>query len=175
MKRFLTILFFACMALEGSYAQKLFFEKSKSKKEGVTCCYKTIDGEKYCDVYMVGTTPDKFSSGLRRIVKDGKIGFIDKKGNIAILPQYDMAEPFRKKYCVVNKGAQKETVSATDAYSEGSMQGGLWGIIDKKGKTIIPCGFSKVWDENQHEFIYHNGTKGFQLTPKGKIIQTSKK
>ncbi len=175
MKRLLSILFFASLAFEGCYAQKLFFEKEKSKKDGVSYYYKTDTGEKYCDVYMIGTTPDKFSGKLRRIVKDGKIGFIDKKGNIVIQPQYDMAEPFCKKYCMVNRGAQIETSSATDAYKEGNLQGGLWGVIDKKGKTVIPCGFNKIWDNEQKQFIYHNGTKGFFLSPKGKIIQTNHK
>ena len=39
----------------------------------------------------------------------------------------------------------------------------------------MPCGFNKVWDESKKTYIYHNGTKGFEFTNKGKLIETTQK
>src|ERR1700677_2993733 len=37
---------------------------------------------------------DYYSDGLSRFIKNGKVGFHDKKGNIIISPQYDFASGF---------------------------------------------------------------------------------
>jgi len=162
---FTLMLAFACLA--SASAQKLQFHKEKTDN-GTVYTYQTEDGEDYCSVYMVKKDPDKFVNGLQRIVKDGKIGFINKDGIIVIVPQYDLAEQFAGNNCLVNKGAQ------TDG-ADGNAQGGLWGVIDKKGKVVMPCGYNKVWDESKKTYIYHNGTKGFEFTKKGKLIPTTKK
>ena len=166
---FTLMLAFACLA--SASAQKLQFHKEKTDN-GTVYTYQTEDGEDYCSVYMVKKDPDKFVNGLQRIVKDGKIGFINKDGIIVIVPQYDVAGQFIGKYSLVNKGAHNV---ATDPQAEPDMQGGLWGVIDKKGKVIMPCGYNKVWDESKKAYIYHNGTKGFEYTNKGKLIQTTQK
>ena len=171
MKKLTFTLMLAFAFIGMANAQSLQLHKEKVGKTYVYT-YQTEDGEDYCSVYTVNDTPDKFVSGLQRIVKDGKIGFINKDGIIVIVPQYDVAGQFIGKYSLVNKGAHNV---ATDPQAEPDMQGGLWGVIDKKGKVIMPCGYNKVWDENKKAYIYHNGTKGFEYTNKGKLIQTTQK
>ena len=167
MKKLAFTLMLAFTFIGMANAQSLQLHKEKVGKTYVYT-YQTEDGEDYCSVYTDNGTPDKFVSGLQRIVKDGKIGFIDKKGVIVIVPQYDLAEQFAGNNCLVNKGAQVEG-------ADDNAQGGLWGVIDKKGKVVMPCGYHKVWDEERNTNIYHNGTKGFEFTKKGKLISTTKK
>ncbi len=46
--------------------------------------------------FLVDNGPDDFSNGLCRIVKDNKIGYINRKGQVVISPKYDCAERFMK-------------------------------------------------------------------------------
>lgn len=69
---------------------------------------------KYDDIYY-------FSEGLAPVRKNGKWGYINKKGKAVIKPQYDVKDPF------VN-------------FSEGLAlvkKDGKWMFIDKKGKVVL--------------------------------------
>lgn len=60
--------------------------------------------------------------GWTLVRQSGKFGFIDKKGNEIVAPQYDYIEGFgeyRKSWCLVKKG-------------------NYLGFIDNKGKEIVP-------------------------------------
>ncbi len=46
------------------------------------------------------------SNGLARVVRNGKYGFIDQKGNEIIPPQFDIADDFKYDYTVVGKGGR---------------------------------------------------------------------
>ncbi|HNX57482.1 MAG TPA: WG repeat-containing protein, partial [Spirochaetota bacterium] len=59
-----------------------------------------------------------FSEGLCAVYINGKYGYIDKKGVMAIQPEYEFAGPFTSGVAVVKSG-------------------GLFGIIDKKGKFVL--------------------------------------
>ena len=126
MKKLTFTLMLAFAFIGMANAQSLQLHKEKVGKTYVYT-YQTEDGEDYCSVYMVKKDPDKFVNGLQRIVKDGKIGFINKDGIIVIVPQYDVAGQFIGKYSLVNKGAHNV---ATDPQAEPDMQGGQWGVID---------------------------------------------
>lgn len=151
-----------------TYAQRLSYF-SEENEEGTTRGYQTANGERYCSVYTIGTMPDAFTGGLRRIVKEGKIGFINKKGIVVIAPEYDQAERFAKKICAVNKGATPIESSATDEYAIGPNEGGLWGVINNKGEVIIPIQFTRRWNEQLSCYEYTKGPQGFLISPKGKI------
>lgn len=58
-----------------------------------------------------------FTEGLALIKKNGKYGFIDKRGEIVIPPTFDAALPFSEGLAAVRKGAK-------------------WGYIDKTGKLV---------------------------------------
>ena len=69
-----------------------------------------------------------FSEGLATFKdKDGKYGFYDKKGAVALDlgKEYDELEYFSDGLCAVKKN-------------------GKYGYIDKKGKLVIPCKFDEV-------------------------------
>lgn len=149
-------------------AQKLAYYTEESD-EGTLYGYKTAQGEPYCTVYMIGSMPDPFVSGLRRIVKDGKIGFINKKGVVAIAPEYDMAEPFTKKICAVNKGAIQQELSATDEYALGVRKGGQWGVINNKGAVTLPIKFTQRWNKEADRHEYVAGWQAFHINKKGKV------
>jgi hypothetical protein len=60
----------------------------------------------------------KESSGLFPIIQNGKVGYINKKGEIVINPQFDLAFPFSEGMAAVRSGER-------------------WGYIDKTGKIVI--------------------------------------
>ncbi len=168
-KEALLILAALLVGWTASYAQRLSYVTEESE-EGSVGGYQTANGEHYCTVYTIGTLPDAFAGGLRRIVKAGKIGFINKKGVVVIAPEYDQAERFTKKICAVNKGAIPQESSATDEYTIGQSEGGLWGVINNKGEVVIPIQFTRRWNEQLSCYEYTKGTQRFYITPKGKII-----
>jgi hypothetical protein len=82
-------------------------------------------------VFKYDNGPDYFSEGLFRIVKNGKIGYADRDGNIIIEPQFVCAFPF-------NSGRAKVS---TDCNIEKNgehliWQSENWFYIDKTGKKI---------------------------------------
>ena len=66
-----------------------------------------------------------FKEGLSPFVRGGKCGYIDKRGNTVISPEYDSAVPFNDGIAAVSKE-------------------GKWGAIDKSGKTVIPIEYDFV-------------------------------
>ena len=71
-----------------------------------------------------------FSEGLAAVQIFRKWGYIDKYGEIAIMPAYDVAEEFikkRAKVAILNDNFDKR-----------------WGVINKKGKVIIPLIYSQL-------------------------------
>ena len=83
------------------FAQKLTLAEIEKENGELTQCYKDENGEVLYTVFYIGSIADNYSGGLRRIEKEKKIGFIDKKGNIKITPQFAKAEKFCKKRCAV--------------------------------------------------------------------------
>lgn len=83
------------------------------------------------EVFPFDNGPDNPSNGLFRIIKNGKIGYADIKGNIIIKPQYDCAYPFEKGAAEVGIGCKKETDG-----EHWSWKGGEWVTIDRKGNVI---------------------------------------
>jgi hypothetical protein len=69
----------------------------------------------------------RFSEGLGRIEIDGKFGWMDKKGQITIVPKFDYAENFSEGLAAVRFGNLSWEGKAGDK----------WGYIDKTGKIVI--------------------------------------
>jgi len=81
---------------------------------------------------------DYFVENLARYTENGKIGFIDENGNIAIKAEYVFAFPFRNSYAIVCNGC---TPVPYDEYSV--LTGGTWGCIDKNGNIVLPMKYRK--------------------------------
>src|SRR5262249_58974427 len=65
----------------------------------------------------------EFSDGLAVAWKDGKYGFIDKSGNWAIPPQYEIVGNFGEGLANVKPDARRR----------------CWQYVDKMGRVVIPC------------------------------------
>ena len=72
----------------------------------------------------------EWDSGLFPIQIDGKWGFTDEEGNIAISPQFDFARTFAEGMAGIKMGRK-------------------WGFINKRGKIVIPPKFDFTEDFSQ--------------------------
>lgn len=92
--------------------------------------------------YMFDNGPDYYVSGLSRFEKDGKLGFVNVKGEIVITPQFDWATGFwfSEPIAIVCVGCTLKKAHENDQYP--TMKGGKWGGIDKKGHLITPLDFT---------------------------------
>ncbi len=126
------------------------------------------------DLYTPG---GDFHEGLAVFEKDGKVGFIDKFGQIRIPAQYDDSRGiFSEGVVAVRTGSKVKfiDVQGQDAFpgtydhaewfSEGLaavIKDEYWGFIDKKGELVIPAKFMMV-------SAFKNGIS-FAYLPDGKV------
>jgi hypothetical protein len=87
-------------------------------------------------VYESGA--DYFVEGLARGISRGKIGFINHALEFEIAPAYDFAFPFDHGHAVVCNGCVGVWVGEYEA-----LEGGVWGVIDRSGRVVIPLEPSK--------------------------------
>ncbi|HOI27717.1 MAG TPA: WG repeat-containing protein [Paludibacteraceae bacterium] len=127
-------------------------------------------GNELYRVYVENGTPDSYNKGLIRVQKDNLIGFTDKKGRAVIPTRYTQANRFVGKYTLANIGAILADNSSTDMDNPTTWVGGKWGVIDKKGKVIVPFSYDRVWNETEGCYEYVNGKSVFVVTEKGKIV-----
>lgn len=85
------------------------------------------------DAYMFDNGPDYLSDGLFRIIRDGKIGFADKNGNIVITPKYECAEPFKQGIARVTFECKKMRLKEAE---HSKFVSNSWFFIDKMGNRI---------------------------------------
>lgn len=82
-------------------------------------------------IYQFDNGDDYFCEGLQRIVnKDGKIGFADSLGNVAIEPRFAFAFPFEDGYAKVTDEGKSEPVGEHRTWVSDS-----WYYIDHGGNT----------------------------------------
>lgn len=82
-------------------------------------------------IYQFDNGDDYFCEGLQRIVnKDGKIGFADSLGNVAIEPRFAFAFPFEDGYAKVTNEGKSEPVGEYRVWVSDS-----WYYIDHEGNT----------------------------------------
>lgn len=84
--------------------------------------------------FLYDNGPDYFVEGLRRFVKNGKIGFVDRNGKIVIEPQHGFATYFNYGYASFCDGCKWE--KGQEGYKE--VVGEKWGIMNTKGETVQP-------------------------------------
>ena len=78
----------------------------------------------------------KFSDGMCRVIKDDRIGYIDKSGRIVIEPVFTSASDFIDGYAVASM-ANKAMGNEVFDFDQRLVDGALWGIIDKTGAWVI--------------------------------------
>ncbi|MGN7863371.1 WG repeat-containing protein [Chryseobacterium sp. 22458] len=84
--------------------------------------------------YLFDNGADYFSEGLRRFVKNGKIGFADRNGKTIIQPNHDFAASFNYGYSVFCDDCDWEKTD--DEHP--AIVGGIWGVMNIKGETVQP-------------------------------------
>jgi len=82
---------------------------------------------------------DYFSEGMRRFVKNGKVGFADRNGTVVIKPEYDFASPFNYGYAAYCNGCDWEKTEEEHK----AIVGGTWGVINFKGEIVQPVAKSE--------------------------------
>lgn len=106
---------------------------------------------------------DYFSEGLRRLVKNGKVGFADRNGKIVIEAEHDFAFPFNYGYAAFCDGCDWEKTN--DEHR--SIVGGKWGVMNVKGETVQPLAKPSEKDVEIDGKYYPNP---FQYNEKEKSI-----
>jgi hypothetical protein len=65
------------------------------------------NGVELFEVFKYDNGPDMIEDGLFRMIKNGKIGYADAKGNVIIEPSFDCAYPFENGYARVSQSCDK--------------------------------------------------------------------
>ncbi|WP_109829354.1 WG repeat-containing protein [Reichenbachiella versicolor] len=87
------------------------------------------DGKILFDLVLYDMGPDYFNEGLTRVKRNGKMGFVNKKGEIIIPCQYDFAGYFEN-------GSAEVTFEAREYYDLDdhlNVESDSWFCIDRKG------------------------------------------
>ncbi|KMQ68853.1 hypothetical protein ACM39_06090 [Chryseobacterium sp. FH2] len=83
---------------------------------------------------------DYFSEGVRRFVKNGKVGFVDRNGAVVIKPEHDFVSPFNYGYAAFCDGCDWEKTE--DEHK--AIVGGTWGVMNFKGESVKPVSKSGI-------------------------------
>lgn len=113
--------------------------------------------------FLYDNGADYFSEGLRRLVKNGKVGFADRNGNTVIVAEHDFAFPFNYGYATFCDGCDWEKTN--DEHR--AIVGGKWGIMNVKGQTVQPLAKPSEQDVEIDGKYYPNP---FQYNEKEKNI-----
>lgn len=108
--------------------------------------------------YLIDCGPDYYVSGLSRFEQNGKLGFVNIKGEIVIPPKFDWTTGFwfSEPIALVCLGCTEQKADQ-NGYSE--IKGGKWGGIDKKGHLVIPLEFTGyTLDDNHAIILFKNST-----------------
>ena len=97
-----------------------------------------------------------FHEGLARVMLNGKYGFINKKGERIIKPQYEEANDFRQGRALVKVKVPHNQF--------------LWGYVDRKGQFVIPPQFEQAEDFSEGlAAVKVEGSWGY-IDRKGNIV-----
>ncbi|HUI94422.1 MAG TPA: WG repeat-containing protein [Xanthobacteraceae bacterium] len=102
--------------------------------EGVEGFYYVGRDGRMVPVVAYDNAPDAFVEGRARTRVDGRIGYIDRTLRVAIAPRYDWGFPFAHGRAVVCRGCAPKR----DGGEHGLVEGGLWGMVDRNGREIVP-------------------------------------
>lgn len=134
--------------------------------------------KKICDLFA--DTTETFHEGMKKFVENGKVGFINEKGNVVIKPIYDDAGCFNEGLVCVTVNNKTGYIDKTGKmviepkfdYANFFSQGlsnvsinGKWGYIDKTGKFVIEPKYEKA-----DEFFEPNGFAAVGLNGKEGLI-----
>ncbi|MDR2359855.1 MAG: WG repeat-containing protein [Oscillospiraceae bacterium] len=166
----------------GDFSDGLAFVRNREKK----CGYIDKLGEiviplEYaCEANCRFVSP-QFCEGFAALFKNGKAGFVDKFGNVAVDFQYDYADGFRDGLCVVRKGNLHGAINTCGelvvpfeydmlhSFCEDlapAIKSGQTGYINKNGGIAIPFAYDYAPELNSQfsegfALVESNGCKGY--------------
>ncbi len=156
-------------------AKIIRFQDESSGKFG----YKDSTGEIVTAPIYDGAMAYKNTSRIR-VMKDGKYGFINDEGEIAIPLRFDQAHPFSEDYAAVQLGGKwgyidiNGNVAVETTYQKAQkfrsslaavMKDGKWGYVSRTGNITIPF-------EYQRTAHFSNGLAPVMLNGKWGYINT---
>lgn len=98
-------------------------------------------GNVVATAFVVDNGPDPFLDDRARIVSaDGRIGFIDSAGRVAVPARWDAARPFGLGLAPVCTGCRSEKDGAHSRWT-----GGKWGYVARDGSVRIAARFDDAW------------------------------
>ncbi len=100
-------------------------------------------------VFAVDNGPDYIREGLFRIVKNHKTGFANTKGEIVINPQFEYVTHFNNGLAAFCKKCR-----LTKEGEHTSVQGGLWGFVNKKGTIVYEAGYKRIEGSKFKKTVY---------------------
>lgn len=95
-----------------------------------------------------------YSDGLSAYYENGKWGFVNKEGNVAIAPDFDEVGDFAGGICLVNKDDK-------------------WGVIDRSGSFIHKCEYDSISSFDSGIAFAIKDLFPFYLYDSGKTVQLS--
>jgi len=84
------------------------------------------------DIVMFDNGPEPFNNGLTRVLRNGKMGYANKFGQIVIPCEYDYAKWFKNGKAEVTYNAKEYL----DLDEHRRVESDEWFVIDKKGKKL---------------------------------------
>lgn len=107
--------------------------------ENVTWLGTATEYQKTLDVF--------FDLGLRKVQVNGKYGLVDRNGAFTAQPVYEEIEAYylhkeRGKTNITNQNKKTESIFV-DGYVQAKRNGKM-GLLDNKGKEVIPCNYDAV-------------------------------
>lgn len=128
-----------------------------------------------------------FATPFTPVEKNGKWGYANQLGGLAIAPQYDYALAFSEGLAAVSKDGKCGYIDAsgkavialqyedTASFSEGLAavgQNGKFGFIDKTGKTVVALQYEAVSSFSNGLALVTQGGKCGYVDKTGKVIVT---
>ncbi|AFM03257.1 hypothetical protein Fleli_0798 [Bernardetia litoralis DSM 6794] len=153
LKSFLFFFLFFCGTTSISFAQLIdtpLFRITENSKVG----FIDIDGNIIIPPKFIQA--GNFSSQLAEARTEGLYGYINKKGEFEIKPQFEFATPFNEEYAIIYQNAKPL-------------------VIDKKGTIIVDNSnfvFISKFKNNLALITTHTGKKGFIDTKGSLVIDT---
>lgn len=109
--------------------------------------------------------PDYFVSGVARIIKNKKVGFIDDRGRVVIEPRWDFADAMCGDRVPVCNGCKRGRGDEHDTY-----KGGKWGYVDRSGREVIALEWSFVERFEGETAIVERGTERLRIDRSGRVL-----
>ncbi len=98
-----------------------------------------LSSEELLTPFIYDNGPDYFSEKFARFVENNKMGFFDESCRKRIPANFDFVNPFENGTSIVCNGCFKEYMG--EHYR---IVGGKYGVIDTKGKVLVPVEFDSI-------------------------------